>query len=612
MKTRTNIILLVVLLALCVGYWLLVRGLFERKQQAIEAKRLYSFASADVTAITILREGERATTGVRDAAKSGWRVTQPTGIVANAQVWERVATSIAELRNEQTIDEEASNPADFGLDEPVLEVTAQTASGDGIAVAFGMMDPTQKFRYAREGDGPIFLAHPDQFFLLDRNLEWLRDRNLFKVGDAGITRIEFTPMRAAKSAPEKGAAAVEESTTVIAEKNAQGVWSIVAPQPGTADQQMLNTLASELQFAMGRDYIENPENLTDYQLAPPRARVSIQSGADGPLQTAYFGTFERERKEDAGVFVMQEGMPAVFVVDASIVTNFPLSSPDAWREKRLITRQGGDITSLKYAAGPQQFLLSNDETQGWILKEPREEPTDQAAVSRFIGDLLEMKGSQSFTERKPEFGLDVPAIRMMLTFRGANEPVEILVGAATADESRYYVTQDSGTVITLPQKDVDALAVSMKKFMSRGLLSFQKNTATNVVLTLDNTRHVFARGEQQWKITEPADKVWESQDDMQTILDTFASFSAESVDAAEAPADLSPFGLDKPALTVQVAALPDGAAEPVTLPVVIIGSACPDDAHLRYAQVEGRPQIYRVKQAAVSEVRDALRGVVDQ
>jgi len=610
-KTRTNVFLLAVLAALCGGYWMMVKVQYDKKQQAIEAKRLYEFTPQDVSAITIKREAERATSGARDG-DSGWRITEPGPIKANPQVWERVATNIAELRNERTIEDAPANPADFGLAEPVLEVLASTKDGKGIALTFGVMDPTQKFRYAREGDGPVFLVSPDQFFELDRDLNWLRDRDLFKEGNEGITRIEFTAMRAAKDTPEGQAPAVEESVTVVAEKDAQGTWSITAPQPGTADQQMLTTLAGELQYAMGRNYVDQPEDLADYQLNPPRARVRVQSGADGPLQTAYFGAFERDRKEDAGVFVRLEESPAVFVVDASIISNFPLSSPDAWREKRLITRQGNTINSISYAAGPQQFLLANDPVRGWILKEPQEQASDQAAVSRFIGNLLEMKGSNSFTERKPEFGFDVPKIRLSITFDGVETPAEILVGAATPDETRYYVTQDSGVVTQLHQSNVDKLAVSAKDFMARDLLSFPKNTATEVSLTFEGTKYVFLRGEQLWKVQEPAGKVWESQDDMQTILDTFASFFATSVDAAESPADLSPFGLDAPTLTISITTQAPDATAPTVLPTLSIGKPCTDDAHARFGMIEGRRQVYRVKQAAVSAVRNALRGVVDQ
>ena len=238
----------------------------------------------------------------------------------------------------------------------------------------------------------------------------------------------------------------------------------------------------------------------------------------------------------------------------------------------------------------------NEAEGGWIIKEPREEATDQAAVSRFIGDILQMKGTASYVERKPEFGLDVPAIRITLTYKDVETPAEILVGAAVPNTDRYYVTQDSGIVTTIENYDVDKLAKSPKDFMARGVIAFKKNAAREIALTLDDAAYVFARGEQAWKIQKPGGKVWESQDDMQAIIDTFAGLNAESVDTAAAPPDLSVFGLDKPTLSVTVTVQDEGAAAPSVLGPVTIGKLCPDNDHLRYAMVAGRPQIYRVKQ----------------
>ncbi len=606
MRARTNILLLTVLLALCAGYWYLQRAKEEHKTEVAEAKKIFAFAPGDVTSITIEREGERASTGVRDA--DAWKITEPMAIPANSQIWERVAKNLAEFANQRTVTDPAELSV-YKLDNPRLKVRATVKDGTKVDLRFGEMDPTQKFRFTQSGDGTIFLATPGQFSELDRDLTWLRDCELFNEGKAGISYIEFTPMRAKPGATESDPPVVETAVSVIAEKDAQGVWSIVAPTAGTADQDMLNTLASDLQFARGRDYVDSPESLKDYQLDPPRARVRVK-GENGDVQTAYFGAFEPSKEEDAGVYAMQEGRPSVFVVDAFIVNNFPQAGPDAWREKRLITRQGSAITSLKYSAGPQQFLLVNEEG-GWKLKEPQEEATDQMAVSNFIGALLEMKGKASHVERKPEFGLDVPAIRIAITYKDVPEPAEILVGAQDAKDSRYYVTQDSGVVTTLLDTDVDKLKKSAKDFMSRSLMSFKQAEASEMTLTLDDAAYAFVKGEQAWLVREPAAKVWESQDDMRALLDTFDGLSAESVESAVTPPDLAILGLDKPAVTVTVTTKNE-SGETTAHAQVSIGKICPDDDHLRYAMVAGRPQVYRVKQAPVSEVRAALRGVIDQ
>ncbi|GMU92260.1 MAG: hypothetical protein AMXMBFR4_13180 [Candidatus Hydrogenedentota bacterium] len=610
MKGRQNLILLGVLLALCFGYWLMIRSEEATRERAAEARKVFSFAPEDLETITISREGERPTTGVRDSAAQ-WRIAEPKPIAANALVWDRVAKNLAELSSERTLDDRREDVGAYGLDDPVLRVNAATRDGANVEVHFGVLDPTQKYRYARAGDGPVFLVNPDTFFELNRDLLWLRDRDLFKEGELGITQIEYARIRPATIGDDGSTERNwEESVVVSAERDANGVWRVLGPTPGTGDQAMLNDLAGELQFAIGRNYIDYPEDLQDYNLDPPKARLTVRSG-DGPAQTAYFGSFEAAKKEDAGVYVMHENSDHVFVVDAHMVTLFP-ANPDAWNEKRILTRPAMDLTSIRYEAGAQQFALENVEDGGWQLTEPRREKTDQGGVSTFISTLLSLNGSEYYPERSPEFGLDEPVIRIALAWKDIEEPGYILVGAETPDGRRRYVTQDNGAVTTLTNEEVGRLAVSIKDFLSKSLLSFKRDLAREVRLMFEGTEYVFVRGEQAWKVERPTGKVWDSQNDMQGLIAAITPLNAESVDADPAPEDLSIFGLDNPVAEWSVTLAPEAEGGQVqTLGPVSIGGICPDDNHMRYAKVKGRDQIFRVRQAVVGKIREVLRGVRD-
>lgn len=610
MKGRQNLILLGVLLLLCFGYWLMVRTEEVTREQAAEAKKVFSFAPEDLETITITREGERPTTGVRDAATQ-WRITEPKPIAANPLLWDRVAKNLAELASERTLDDKREGASAYGLDDPVLKVSATTRDGSSVEVHFGVLDPTQKYRYARAGEGPVFLVNPDAFFELNRELLWLRDRDLFKEGEQGITYIEYARIRPA-TLGEDGSTEQnwEESVVVAAERESNTGWRVLSPTPGTGDHAMLDDLAGELQFAIGRNYIDYPEDLQDYNLDPPKARLTIRSG-DGPAQTAYFGSFEAARKEDAGVYVMHENSDCVFVVDAHMVTLFP-SNPDAWNEKRILTRSATDLTSIAYEAGTQRFALVNAESGGWQLSEPRQDKTDQGAVSTFISTLMSLKGSEYFAARAPEFGLDQPVIRIALTWKDVETGGDILVGAATPDGGRRYVTQDNGAVTTLTNEEVGRLAVSIKDFLSKSLLAFKRDLAREIRLTFEGTEYVFVRGEQAWKVERPTGKVWDSQNDMQGLIAAITPLNAESVDADPAPDDLSIFGLDTPVAEWSVTLAPEAeGGQPQTLGPVSIGGICPDNNHMRYAMVKGRDQVFRVRQAVVGKIREVLRGVRD-
>jgi hypothetical protein len=89
----------------------------------------------------------------------------------------------------------------YGLAEPVLEVQATAGDGESVSLSFGSMEPTQKYRYGLLEEGPLFLVSTEQFFELDRDLLWLRNRNLVEKGAEGISRIEYARMARADDAP---------------------------------------------------------------------------------------------------------------------------------------------------------------------------------------------------------------------------------------------------------------------------------------------------------------------------------------------------------------------------------------------------------------------------
>ncbi|MCL4692874.1 MAG: DUF4340 domain-containing protein [Candidatus Hydrogenedentes bacterium] len=613
MKPRSVLILFGILAGVCVAYWLVLLGEERSERHAYEAKRLFDFAPEAVQTVTIQREGERATAGER-REQGSWTITAPYSVPANPIVWDRVAKNLSELLSERIVYESAPEDLEeYGLAQPVLEVDATTESGETLSLAFGSMEPTQKYRYGLLEEGPLFLVSTDQFFELDRDLSWLRDRNLIKKGNEGISRIEFARMARDENAPEgaTGPETWKESVTVVAERREDGIWHVLEPDPSVADQETLNQMASEIQFAVGREYVDDPESYTDYQLDPPKARISVVTESAEEKQAFYLGAFSTGEDTEGGVFVKQEGRPAVFVVDAHMVTLLP-ETPTAWHEKRLVTRPGSDISAIEYTAGEQHFRLATDKDKPWRLAVPRDEEVDQGAVSQFVGMLLNMNGNDYWSEARPEFGLDDPIIRIQLEYGEGGETGDIRVGALTPDGDARYVTQDTGDVTSLPAEAVEQLVVTSADFAPRGLLTFREADATEVSLVFEGVNYRFTRGESAWRVSEPAGKVWESQSDMRALLEALRTLRATGVERSTAPPNLVPYGLEDPVLVAGVSTRETPKGEETIHGPVTIGSLCEDKPHERYAMAAGRLDLFRVKQDIIDTVRDVLRGVVDE
>ncbi len=178
MSTRATLVLIFVLGGLVAAYWITGRIERENVKQAAQAKKLFDFAAEDITTLSIARQGDDPVEAVRKD-DGLWSIAAPHAHVPpNGPLWDAMAAVFASLTNERDIDADPDRPADYALDTPGLSVIAGTKQGQLIQVAFGALDPTQVNRYARIGDGQVFLTPAGAFHALNRGLHELRDRRL--------------------------------------------------------------------------------------------------------------------------------------------------------------------------------------------------------------------------------------------------------------------------------------------------------------------------------------------------------------------------------------------------------------------------------------------------
>ena len=177
---------------------------------------------------------------------------------------------------------------------------------------------------------------------------------------------------------------------VVVEQAGEGQWRMLEPFEADANTELVMGLARELQFAIGHEYVDNPNSLDDYYLNPPGARVTVYSGKEGTPQTLLIGG--GTRTNDKSMLVAKRSdAPTVFQIDGALYGYFP-KTPDAYRENRLLTRSALDLERIDYQAGEVNVALVKGEDKRWRLAEPLQEPADQEIVSGFISTLLKVRG----------------------------------------------------------------------------------------------------------------------------------------------------------------------------------------------------------------------------
>ena len=620
MSLRKTGILFAILVALCVGYWLMVHLEKRGRVKQREAQRLFAFAPVDIAAIEVHRMGEKPVAATREPGAS-WRIEKPNvTIEANQVLWDRMAKAFAETVNERTIDPSPSDLAQYGLDEPVLTIVAQETGGERLDLSFGAIEATQTCRYARMNEGPAFLVLAKTFQELDRPLGLLRYPYVFTVGEQGITRIEYArfwvgpedaaPPEEAQEGARASRRIGEESVVVAVERSEAGLWRMVSPIKAEANQELIGELVKELQYAVGANYIDEPEDLHDYGLDPPGARITVYAGANGEAQTLHLGSLESKGDaEQGGLFVKRASRPAVFVISPQILTLLP-KTPDGFREARLLSHAVTDLRAIHYESREAEFTLDSDPERGWQLAKPEVFDTDQEAVSNFLGALKLLKGHGFPGEPTPAYGLDDPTIRLTLAFKDDRPSATILVGGDVADTGQHYAMQDNGVVTLLNPTEVSVLTRSLFDFRSKRLLDFRKELASRIALEFEGVGYVLEKGHGRWRIKEPAERTLESESDVVALLDTLYGAKAVAMEADAMPADLAPYGLDDPLAVVTIAISGDeGAEAEQTVGPLKIGKTTPEDSQQRFAMAGGRAGVYRVRQAVVDEIRETLKAI---
>ncbi len=608
MRIRSTFVLAVLLALLCAGYWYLTRREQETARRTIEEKRLAAFPAEDVRRVSVRQAGAASVTAERDET-GAWRIVEPAdGIPAHAGRWNDLAETIATLMNARTIEEAPADLARFGLDAPALVVTADAKDGARLQLAFGKAEPIQVNRYTRVNDGPVVLVADRAFLRLNRPLEELRDRRMFSLALEAVRRIEFVRIWDGRGEPPPGApveVGAELGRVVVVRDSAEGVWRVVEPVAAPADQERVGALLQELPQLVGENFVDQPEDLSDYGLKPGWARLTVADETGAVTESLLLGAADLA---GGGVlFVKRADQAAVCRLDPYFANFLPLTRTH-FRDARLITRPVRGLNALRYVSRDDEFILRKDPAAGWRLVSPPAEQTDQAAVSTLIGELVRMTALDFPAGAPEDYALSDPEITLWLGFEGETGSVQMRFGPGPEGQDACFATQDTGAVVMLPGNALAAVRRSSRDLQSFELMRFVRDNAVKITITLDDRQVVLENRAGVWQVAVPPNCVLQNQDDARRLLEILSPLKADA--ALPAPEDLAVYGLDRPAFSASVEVIvPEEPGRTQVLGPLFVGAPAGGQPQRRYALLAGRDGTYLVEQALLDGVREALRGV---
>jgi Domain of unknown function (DUF4340) len=327
-------------------------------------------------------------------------------------------------------------------------------------------------------------------------------------------------------------------------------WQIAQPEAAEPDGAEVSSLTTNLSTLEVQSVVdENPGDLAEYGLAPPRIEVTFKAGGqEHRLQVG------RKTPPGTDLYAKRGDEKRVFLIPSYLESTFNKSTFDL-RDKTVLKldRDKIDAVAVTSAKGTVQFNRADGE---WQMTAPLKARADFTSVDSIVSRLhtLQMKSLVA-----PEaatlvgYGLDKPATTIRLG-SGSSQAV-LLIGKEAGEGVVYAKDQSRPPVITIDASLVTDATKDASDFRQKDLFDARAFNANRVEIVRGNETIAFEKSktkdkdgkeESKWKQVSPT-----ARDVDQTKVDNlFAAISsARATGFVDSPAKT---GLDKPELTIAI------------------------------------------------------------
>jgi hypothetical protein len=533
-----------------------IRDELERDSLAYRPQQLWRVPAEDVAELRV-RKDEQEYRLKKDAAN--WKISGPFDAPAVADRVRPMVEELANLRCERFVAHSAKDLAQYGLDKPYLQVGLSRAKKDGkdgdagkerVLLVGKPTDKDARARFAMLGDGEaVFVIGEKASAALDHAALDLLDRGLLALDAGSIERI--------RSSGDGGALVVQrqdkewrvtESPAAAFTADAEAVAALLG---------VLANLRAERVAAYGPS-----ANPAAYGLDKPTTTVTITAkgpAVDGKPAAPVEHTIALGKPVDGSPgerFARVDNGPGVAVLPAVVVKELTRTHLDLV-PRTVFHFDAAGVTGLQRQMDKDDLELTRRE-DGWHLTKPAEARADAETLDGVVRQLANLRAVRVAAYPAKElmpFGLDQPTAVVTVRWSGENNTkvgdYELKLGKV-ADEgsgerfalaaSAFEGGDKPRPVFVVPGALARRLTGPALHFRNRGIAAFVD--ADRLHLERGPRRAQFTQADGTWKLTAPVQAEAE-QSDLEEFLRGLGRLRADEL-VADKPADLKPYGLDRP------------------------------------------------------------------
>ena len=440
----------------------------ESRLEAEEAtKRLFVGIDPDaIERIALVTEDDRQ--AVIERRDGVWRVAEPVDFPGDATTLDGMATALANLTSEGSIDD----PQDFavyGLDDDE-RVVRFTAGGTEYGLRLGAKTPVGSNSYVATLDSDRVEMVPSyRLNSLKRDLDALRDSRVLAFDRSAVEAIRL--------AWPGGGVRLERR---------DGGWRLLEPLEGPADDATVDTLLSDLSFLRADGFVDEPPPDSESGLDRPEFEAILQLGRE----SAEAGEAEQESEAAQPVEIgfrlgsVQDGthrlargaLETLYRIREERLADFPRNLV-AYRFKELarFSASEAEAFELIFQEGAETLTIRGERGEsGWTTA-----PDAMAAgkAGRLVSELSRLDGidiaADAMEEAElAELGLAPPRVRLAVygeAEEGGAPPVlaDVSLGEADPDLGIAALRAGGAAVYRVENDLAENVPVSLEAFRNR-------------------------------------------------------------------------------------------------------------------------------------------------
>ncbi len=563
MNYRTTVILAV--MAIVVGIALFFVFQHERQTTIIVEGQNRLFASltaSDISEIVIERGQPDPQRVVLERFDSQWRLREPVAALAGADEAQHVATLLAGLQYDRSLELTSENAAQFGLAPPMATVSFRSTSGRHellVGSAAGLAG--DQFAYVtRPGDSVAYLVDRQINSVAAADAEDFRSRSLLEFDPQSINTIKLE----------------RDDQTIILHRT-EGQWRLAEPVRALAGQQAVDTIIQNLAQLQAAQFVDDePQSLDEFGLDNPQLSVelspsdgfpSAEEPSESDLVRVNFGLHADLDRN----LVYARVLPQANVYSVAGTAFRDINKGlDQLRSNRLVNLDPESLEFLSIEVDGTSVSLEREDNR-WRMTAPEKANADSAEVNRLLRTLSELEvraWSDKVSLADPSVGLDAPRGTIRWRHKGETQNNFVRIGRRTADDRQWAMEGRSNIAAAINPAAIDALNRSWMSLYDRTIWDVSPQQIRRVRWTLDGQTVTIERldstggdsataaADDAWRMTSPVEMAIDQQR-AETLLQAAATVrAADFVAPVSAAMD---YDLDEPNLQLTLwLQLPDG------------------------------------------------------